>query len=195
MQNIYNDKASVPSSGHPFESSGDAFRISAACSGALALPLPNSASLPRQSRHAHQKASSPPKRSKTSAANQDPSSGTLAGRLDKHWTSGHDQLVQQSQHLLELYGDAGAMETLAAGIRILDTVGLGPWQSRVAVKAAVVMGMAAKLPQASTDVQHVRRLWAQIAGKSSDAEVRRLEKQVFATWARRGLSAALPARV
>ncbi len=118
------------------------------------------------------------------------SSGVLAS-LGQHWTTGcsnelHDGLVRQVQPLRSLYGDAGALETLAAGIRILSVVDLERWPDRMAVKMAVVTGMAAKLTQTCDD-KHVLKLWSNIAGKSAAPLVRSLERQVFVVWARNGL--------
>ena len=57
-------------------------------------------------------------------------------------------------------------------------------ENRKAVKIAVVAGMAAKLIATPSDEQHVVKLWAKFAGKSSEPEVRKLEKEVFTAWAR-----------
>ena len=97
-----------------------------------------------------------------------------------------DSLLRESKHLRTLYGDAGALETLACAMRILDVVDMNQWKSRRGVKLAVVAGMAAKL--IASDEQHVRELWAKFAGKSSEPEVRKLEKQVVMAWARQGLN-------
>ena len=95
-----------------------------------------------------------------------------------------DSLMRVNQHLRALYGDAGALETMACAIRILDVVDMKQWKNRRAVKLAVVVGMAAKLFATPSDGQHVRKLWARFAGDSSQHEVRKLEKEVLMAWAR-----------
>ena len=82
-----------------------------------------------------------------------------------------------------LYGDAGALETMACAIRILDVVDMKQWKIRRAVKLAVVVGMAAKLSATPSFELHVSKLWAKFAGASSEHEVRKLEKEVFMAWA------------
>ena len=112
--------------------------------------------------------------------------------LDAHWSDGPSELsskfVRQSKHLRKLYGDAGALETLVAGVRISEAVDMKDWPDRLVVKVAVVAGMAAKLTQPPADEEHVRILWAKIAGTSSEPEIRKLEKKVLSIWARRGLT-------
>ena len=95
-----------------------------------------------------------------------------------------DSLMRENQHLRALYGDAGALETMACAIRILDVVDMKQWKNRRAVKLAVVVGMAAKLIATPSDEQRVRKLWAKFAGDSSEHEVRKLEKEVLMAWAR-----------
>ena len=96
-----------------------------------------------------------------------------------------DSLMRENQHLRALYGDAGALETMACAIRILDVVDMKQWKNRRAVKLAVVVGMAAKLSATPSDEQHVRKLWAKFAGDSSLLhEVRKLEKDVVMAWAK-----------
>ena len=95
-----------------------------------------------------------------------------------------NSLTRANPHLRALYGDAGALETMACAIRILDVVDMKQWKNRRAVKLAVVVGMAAKLSATPSDEQHVRKLWAKFAGDSSEHEVRKLEKEVFMAWAR-----------
>ena len=85
------------------------------------------------------------------------------------------------------------METLVAGVRISEAVEMKDWPDRVVVKLAVVAGMAAKLTQPQAEEEHVRILWAKIAGTSSEPEIRKLEKKVLGIWARRGLNAPPPA--
>ena len=99
-----------------------------------------------------------------------------------------DSLLRESKHLRTLYGESGALETLASAMRILDVVDMQQWKSRKGVKLAVVVGMAAKLMPTPTDEKHVRKLWAKLAGESSELEVRKLEKEVLMAWARKGLS-------
>jgi hypothetical protein len=112
--------------------------------------------------------------------------------LDAHWSDGPSELsskfVRQSKHLRKLYGDAGALETLVVGVRISEAVDMKDWPDRLVVKVAVVAGMAAKLTQPPADEEHVRILWAKIAGTSSEPEIRKLEKKVLSIWARRGLT-------
>ena len=95
-----------------------------------------------------------------------------------------NSLTRENPHLRALYGDAGALETMACAIRILDVVDMKQWKNRRAVKLAVVVGMAAKLFATPSDGQHVRKLWARFAGDSSQHEVRKLEKEVLMAWAR-----------
>ena len=90
--------------------------------------------------------------------------------------------MKENQHLRVLYGDAGALETRACAIRILDVVDMKQWKNRRAVKLAVVVDMAAKLIATPSDEQHVRKLLAKVAGDSSEHEVRKLEKEVFMAW-------------
>ena len=116
---------------------------------------------------------------------------TLSG-LDQHWGAGsstlHGALLRQGHAVRQVCGsEAGALETLASGIRILDAIDLGRWSNRVAVKVAVVAGMAAKLSQPLPS-DELRKLWAKIAGKASEVEIRQLEREVLAIWARKGLS-------
>ena len=171
-----------------FRSSGDVLRSSeassiASSSASAAAPLvskPASSSQRTPSPCAHLSDNSPPKRSKLVGAPQGQSSGATVGGLDIQWSIGrstvlHDQLVRQCKPLRDLYGDAGALEALASGVRILDAIDMGAWPNRAGVKVAVVAGMAAKMTQASTDDQHVRKLWAKLAGQSSETEVRRLD--------------------
>ena len=95
-----------------------------------------------------------------------------------------DSLMRGHKNLRALYGDAAALETMACAIRILDVVDMSQWKNRKAVKVAVLLGMAAKLIPTPSDEQHVIELWAKFAGKSSEPEVRKLEKDVFMAWAR-----------
>ena len=96
-----------------------------------------------------------------------------------------DSLMRENQHLRAFFGDAGALETMACAIRILDVVDMKQWKNRRAVKLAVVVGMAAKLSATPSDEQHVRKLWAKFAGDSSLLhEVRKLEKEVVMAWAK-----------
>ena len=92
--------------------------------------------------------------------------------------------MRENQHLRVLYGDTGALETMACAIRILDVVDMKQWKNRRAVKLAVVVDVAAKLSATSSDGQHVRKLWAKFAGDSSEHDLRKSEKEVFMAWAR-----------
>lgn len=95
-----------------------------------------------------------------------------------------DSLMREIKLFRDLYGDAGALETMACAIRILDVVDMKRWRNRRAVKLAVVAGMAAKLVPTSSDEKHVRTLWAKFAGESALTEVRKLEREVFMAWAK-----------
>ena len=96
-----------------------------------------------------------------------------------------DSLIDKaSQPLRESYGDAGCMEVLAASFRILDVgeSGLMSLRGSLAVKLAALLGVAAKLTQASDDRQHIVKLWASIAGEASEQHVRNMETKVISLW-------------
>lgn len=97
------------------------------------------------------------------------------------------RLVNCADCLREIYGDAGGFETLAGGLRILDKVSVATWKGDDTVKVAAILGLAAKLTQTPEDTNHVRTLWAKIAGKHRERPVRDLEKKVFMAWARDSL--------
>ena len=98
-----------------------------------------------------------------------------------------DPLMQTKNHLSQLYGEVGALQTLASGLDILSAMDMSLWVYPEPIKVAVVAGMAAKLTQASTDEEHIVKLWAKIAGKRNEKHVRSLERLVFIRWARQGL--------
>jgi hypothetical protein len=85
----------------------------------------------------------------------------------------------------KLFGDAGAAEVQAASLRILRAIlpELGQEKQSADVTAAVVAGLAAKLTQAATDPDHVKKLWAALAGRSRVALVAKLEPKVLNMWA------------
>ena len=117
--------------------------------------------------------------------------------VDSEWVPGHcatplhDRWVGCAKILRAAYGDATSFEVLAAGIRILDIV---DWQSvefrgcgeSDNVKLAAVAEMAAKqkVSRASVKDNHVIALWTKIAGKSSERQVRAVEKRLLLKWAR-----------
>ena len=55
------------------------------------------------------------------------------------------------------------------------------------MKAAAILGLAGKLAQIPEDKNHVRMLWAKIAGKRRERLVRDLELKVFMAWSRDSL--------
>lgn len=96
-----------------------------------------------------------------------------------------DRLMEVApQPLRELYGDAGCMEVLAATLRILDVAdeSLMCLSGAVAVKLAAVLGVAAKLSQSSDDHRHIVKLWAKIAGKPAERQIRDMETKVISMW-------------
>lgn len=121
---------------------------------------------------------SPPKRAVDSVAVDSGRDSALRGRL-----------VNCTGCLRDIYGDAGGFETLAGGLRILDKVSLATWNGDDTVKAAAILGLAAKLTQTPLKghTNHVHTLWAKIAGKRRERPVRDLEKKVFMAWARDSL--------
>ena len=98
-----------------------------------------------------------------------------------------DPLMQTQNHLIQLYGEPGALQTLASGLHILSAMDMSLWVYPEPIKVAVVAGMAAKLTQACTDEEHIVKLWAKIACKRNEKHVRSLERLVFIRWARQGL--------
>ena len=119
-------------------------------------------------------------RSKTPSSTSEPSSSPGHSQL-------HDPLMQTKKHLNQLYGEAGALQTLASGLHISSAMDMSLWVYPEPIKVAVVAGMAAKLTQACTDEEHIVKLWAKIAGKQNEKHVRSLERMVFIRWARQGL--------
>ena len=89
--------------------------------------------------------------------------------------------------LREIYGDAGGFETLAGGLRILDKVSVATCKGDDTAKAAAILGLAGKLTQTPENKNHVRTLWAKIAGKRRERLVRDLEQKVFMAWSRDSL--------
>lgn len=96
------------------------------------------------------------------------------------------RLVDCAGCLREIYGDAGGFEALAGGLRILDKVSVATWKGDDIVKVAAILGLAAKMTQ-TQDKNHVRTLWAKIAGKGRERPVRDLEQKVFMAWSRDSL--------
>ena len=95
-----------------------------------------------------------------------------------------ESVMREHHHLQALYGNAGALGTMGCAIRILDIADMKQWKNRRAVKLAVVVGMAAKFTATPSEEQHVRKLWAKVAGDASEHEVRKLEKEAFMAWGR-----------
>ena len=180
-------------------SSGDCLQSSSVLAvpspAALVLPLP-SCTMPHPTTLASPRSSVQSKKRKAGETNGDSPATSVANGLDAHWTDGPSALtgrfVRQCKHFRKLYGDAGALEALAAGVRISEAIDMKAWPDRVTVKLAVVAGMAAKLTQTQSDEEHVRILWARIAGKSSEPEIRKLETKVLGIWARKGLHELAP---
>ena len=180
-------------------SSGDCLQSSSVLAvpspAALVLPLP-SCTMPHPTTLASPRSSVQSKKRKAGETNGDSPATSVANGLDAHWTDGPSALtgrfVRQCKHFRKLYGDAGALEALAAGVRISEAIDMKAWPDRVTVKLAVVAGMAAKLTQTQSDEEHVRILWARIAGKSSEPEIRKLETKVLGIWARKGLNELAP---
>ena len=120
-----------------------------------------------------------------------PTSG-VSLKVESSWCSGssgsrlHD-LVCALKPLKILFGDAGALETLAAGLRILDAVDMRAWADRDQVKIAIVTGLAAKYTQTCAEKQ-VLKLWTSLGGKfATKKRMCELERQVFSAWATSGL--------
>ena len=97
------------------------------------------------------------------------------------------RLVDCAGCLREIYGDAGGFETLAGGLRILDKVSVATCKGDDTAKAAAILGLAGKLTQTPENKNHVRTLWAKIAGKCRERLVRDLEQKVFMAWSRDSL--------
>ena len=126
---------------------------------------------------------------------QSPRRLRTAVTVDSLWEVGrstsplHDQLVRCTKSLRQVYGDATTFEALAAGIRFLDLVDMQSKEFRgfkTAVKVAAVAGIAAKKVHSTENVaaNHVIMLWAKIAGKSSEPQVRALERLLLVHWVR-----------
>ena len=97
----------------------------------------------------------------------------------------HQVFLHCKGTLQEIYGDAGAFETLSSGLRLLDAVPVATWTGDDFAKAAAVLGVAAKLTQTPMEGKnHVRTLWTKIAGKHRERQVRNLELKVITAWAR-----------
>ena len=97
------------------------------------------------------------------------------------------RLVDCAGCLQKIYGEAGSFETLACGLRILDKVSVATGKGDDTVKAAAILGLAGKLTQTPEDKNHVRTLWAKIAGKRRERLVHDLEQKVFMAWSRDSL--------
>ena len=132
---------------------------------------------------------------KTQAAASCPKRLRTSETVDSHWVAGrassvlHDQLVRCTKNLRVIYGDATTFEILAVGMRMLDHVNMQSQafrSFRVGVKVAAVVGVAAKKVHSGAEVaeDHVITLWAKIAGKSSEPQVRQVEKMFVVQWAR-----------
>ena len=152
-------------------------------------PIPPAPSTPPK----HVREASPARPTKRCKPMPNPPAQTppIGASLESVWSLGrsqlHDRLMHTASHLRKLYGDAGALETLAASIRILCAVDFCAWTDSASVKVAVVVGMAAKLTQACDDANHVLKLWAAVAGNRQEKRIRALEHRVLAAWARQGL--------
>ena len=132
---------------------------------------------------------------KLQASTHSPKRLRTSQTVDSHWKLGqatsalHDQLIRCTKSLRAIYGDATTFEILAVATRMLDHVDMESEmfrRRRTAVKLAAVVGVAAKQMHSSEQVtaDHVIRLWAKIAGKSSEPQVREVEKVFVAQWAR-----------
>ena len=132
---------------------------------------------------------------KTQAAASSPKRLRTSETVDSHWEPGrassalHDQLVRCTKILRAIYGDATTFAILADGMRMLDHVNMQSkaFRSfRVGVKAAAVVGVAAKKVHSGAEVaeNHVITLWTKIAGKTSEPQVRQVEKMFLVQWAR-----------
>ena len=95
--------------------------------------------------------------------------------------------MRQAPALRTIYGDAGACEVLASGIRVLERVDMSTWSARPALKVAAVAGLAAKLTQPCPDEPLVCKLWHKIAGRSAEEQVRKLDRELVCVWGRQGL--------
>jgi hypothetical protein len=96
----------------------------------------------------------------------------------------HKTLLVQFPVLRSFFGDAGALETLAAATRILSVVAFQKSSELDELKLAVVTGMAAKLTQTAPDIL---KLWAKVGGRNSKQAVLKLEREVMFVWSRAGL--------
>ena len=105
------------------------------------------------------------------------------------------RLVNCAGCLQKIYGEAGSFETLACGLRILDKVSVATWKGDDTVKAAAILGLAGKLTQTPEDKNHVRTLWAKIAGKRRERLVHDLEQKVFMAWSRDSLESDYMSKV
>ena len=87
-----------------------------------------------------------------------------------------DGLVRAVPHVRVLYGDAGAAEVLAQGLRILSAMGKQflSWPVLAKAKAAIIVGISVKMTQTER-AGAVLKLWVQIAGKDSLYKVREWE--------------------
>ena len=101
------------------------------------------------------------------------------------YASSRRHLGKATPTMEKLFGDAGAAEVQAASLRILRAIlpELGQEKQSADVTAAVVAGVAAKLTQTATDPDHVKKLWAALAGRSRVALVVKLEPKVLNMWA------------
>ena len=154
-----------------------------AASSSTAAACPTTYVTPKRGLEKTQAAASSPKRLRTSET------------VDSHWEPGrassalHDQLVRCTKILRAIYGDATTFAILADGMRMLDHVNMQSkafWSFRVGVKAAAVVGVAAKKVHSGAEVaeNHVITLWTKIAGKASEPQVRQVEKMFLVQWAR-----------
>jgi len=90
-----------------------------------------------------------------------------------------DGLVRALPHVRVLYGDAGAAEVLAQGLRILSAMGssLVSWPVLATVKTAIIVGVSVKMTQTER-AGAVRKLWTNIAGAASLPQVREWEPRL-----------------
>lgn len=166
---------------------------SATCSGVLVVATP---SVQRDLLPAAREPEAP-SRGAGQSASEAPALRTSV-TVDSEWNGGlsatplHDRWVRCAKSLREVYGDAASFEVLAIGIRILEVVDLKSEEFRGfrdSVKLAAVAGLAAKqvTSQASVNPRHVLTVWAKIAGKSCEGQVRQAEKRLLMQWARHSL--------
>ena len=129
---------------------------------------------------------SPPRVERPSAAEQPQASQGTKSHLciESQWPCTgqnpvRDGLLRAVPHVRVLYGDAGAAEVLAQGLRILSVMGssLVSWPVFANVKTAIIVGVSVKMTQTER-AGGVLNLWTNIAGAASLPQVRKWEPRL-----------------